>query len=61
MQIECKQTIGLLLEESVDLLNELVELQQNYPNSERIDEIKNKLIMFNDIIKLLSEFMETLI
>jgi len=61
MQFECKQTIGLFLEESVDLLNELVELQQNDPNSKRIDEIKNKLIILNDIIKLLSEFMETLL
>ena len=61
MQFECKQTIGLFLEESVDLLNELVELQQNDPNSKRIDEIENKLIILNDIIKLLSEFMETLL
>jgi hypothetical protein len=57
MNLECKQIIGLILEDSVDLLNELVELQQNDPNSERINEIKNRLIIFNNIIK----YMEILI
>jgi hypothetical protein len=57
MNLECKQIIGLILEDSVDLLNELVELQQNDPNSERINEIKYRLIIFNNIIK----YMEILI
>lgn len=57
MNLECKQIIGLILENSVDLLNELVELQQNDPNSERINKIKNRLIIFNNIIK----YMEILI
>jgi hypothetical protein len=45
MQFECKQTIGLFLEDAVDLLCELNELNENDPNSEKIDEIKNKLII----------------
>jgi len=61
MQFECKQTIGLFLEDAVDLLCELNELNENDPNSEKIDEIKNKLIILNDIIKLITEYSETLI
>ena len=51
MNLEYKQIIELILEDSIDLLNELVELQQNDPNSERINEIKNRLIILNNIIK----------